>query len=101
MDINAQATPQLVGAKAKQPCQFISGSKDIVIAMIGRNEEGEMSIERGLERLPKLLASGTEIAIETTIIEGCGHWSMWKLAVEFSGTMTLDTLIHLHCLMSL
>ena len=40
MDINAQATPQLVGAKVKQPCQFISGSKDIVIAMIGRNEKG-------------------------------------------------------------
>jgi hypothetical protein len=82
MDTNAQATPQLVGARVKQPCQFISGSKDIVIAMIGRNEKGEMSIERGMERLPKLLASGTELAIETTIIEGCGHWSACVICVS-------------------
>ena len=35
---------------------------------------GEMSIERGLQRLPTLLAAASKIPIEQTIIEGCGHW---------------------------
>jgi hypothetical protein len=45
--------------------------------MIGRNAKGEMSMERGMERLPKLLTSGSEvaIAIENRIIEGDSHWS--------------------------
>ena len=92
MDINAQSTPQLVGAKVKQPCQFISGSKDIVIAMIGRDEKGQMSIERGMERLPKLLASGTDVTIETTIIEGCGHWSACVMFVPLPATPATEFL---------
>lgn len=43
MDINAASTPQFVGAKAKQPCQFITGTQDVVVAMLGRDEKGEMS----------------------------------------------------------
>ena len=74
MDINQSATPQFVGAKAKQPCQFITGTLDVVVAMLGRNDKGEMSLERGMERLPTVLAAGTEQPCEQTIIEGCGHW---------------------------
>lgn len=52
----------------------ITGTNDVVVAMIGRDEKGEMSIERGLERLPLLLASATEQPLEITIIPGVGHW---------------------------
>ena len=74
MDLNAMGTPQLVGKKATQPCQFITGTNDVVVAMLGRDEKGEMSIEKGLERLPMVLANATEQPIETVIIPGVGHW---------------------------
>ena len=87
MDINQSATPQFVGAKAKQPCQFITGTLDVVVAMLGRNDKGEMSLERGMERLPTVLAAGTEQPCEQTIIEGCGHWIQQEAPAQVNTDM--------------
>jgi len=74
MDIDVHATPQLLRALPTQPCQFITGTHDIVVAMLGRDEKGEFSIERGLERLPTVLSACGVDPADTTIIEGAGHW---------------------------
>ena len=52
MDINAQASPQLIGQTLTQPCQFITGTQDVVVAMLGRDSEGEARTPLTLARLP-------------------------------------------------
>mmetsp|Transcript_134722 Transcript_134722/g.418709 ORF Transcript_134722/g.418709 Transcript_134722/m.418709 type:complete len:368 (-) Transcript_134722:60-1163(-) len=76
MDVDWQATPQLQGAKVKQPVAFIAGSADGVVMMSGGKKVADKGLRKNCEQLDFV-----------KFIDGAGHWIQQERPQEVSAAL--------------
>lgn len=76
MDLDWNATPQLEGAKVRQPCAFVAGSADVVVVMMGGQKKCEAGMRGSCEQLDFV-----------KFIPDAGHWIQQERPQEVNGAL--------------